>query len=179
MVFGHKSSSQYLVTASETHLQVWDLLSCSGEHRVWWYTITKLWCYVVATLSCSIHCSTFTTKCFYSWAFLAKEWKALWSCSMFDVWEFILRTAVVVCSVVIDAFLSSAVVCEDQSVLHGIWSSESTHSCVCALREWPTIHTLWVTVHVNISYHTLIGRLCGWHCIIDLFTWRFRTIAVL
>ncbi len=53
------------------------------------------------------------------------------------------------------AFLSSAVVCEDQSVLHGIWSSESTHSCVCALREWPTIHTLWVTVHVNISYHTM------------------------
>ena len=35
MVFGHKSSSQYLVTASETHLQVWDLLSCSGEHGVW------------------------------------------------------------------------------------------------------------------------------------------------
>ncbi|XP_064402757.1 WD repeat-containing protein 75-like isoform X3 [Halichondria panicea] len=41
MVFGHKSSSQYLVTASETHLQVWDLLSCS-----------VLWC--VKTRVCSM-----------------------------------------------------------------------------------------------------------------------------
>ncbi|XP_064402789.1 uncharacterized protein LOC135348488 isoform X3 [Halichondria panicea] len=41
MVFGHKSSFQYLVTASETHLQVWDLLSCS-----------VLWC--VKTRVCSM-----------------------------------------------------------------------------------------------------------------------------
>ncbi len=46
MVFGHKRSSQYLVTASETHLQVWDLLSCSQvsiecggdtDYKLWYY----------------------------------------------------------------------------------------------------------------------------------------------
>ena len=59
MVFGHKSSSQYLVAASASHLQVWDLLSCSGTdpcvcgYQYYEYMYKNVW-ELVKTVSLAI-----------------------------------------------------------------------------------------------------------------------------
>ena len=76
--------------------------------------------------------------------------------NLFDSWTMLLCALLLLS---LCAFLSSAVVCEDQSVLHGIWSSESTHSCVCALREWPhaSTHCGWLCMGTS---HTISHACC-------------------